>query len=121
MSIDKVNLTLPEVRLMAEVDCDEVECSIEILDHTFRIFNLFDVQNQKFFVTFDAQVKISFYLDGREESIVLTAEELEVSSVDAIGDLIYDFDFDESTIDKDELYHRLKCSEMTVRFFTRHH
>ena len=67
MSKDKVNLTLPEVQLVAEVDCDEVECSIEILDHTFRSFNLFDVQNRKFFVTFDAQVKISFYLGRREE------------------------------------------------------
>lgn len=44
MSKDKVNLTLPEVQLVAEVDCDEVECSIEILDHKFRSFNLFDVQ-----------------------------------------------------------------------------
>lgn len=123
MNTDKVNLTLPEIQLVAEVDCDEVECSIEILDHTFRSFNLFDVQNQKFFVTFDAQVKISFYLGGREESIVVTAEEFEVSSVDCIGDHIYDFDFDfeESTISKDELYHRLKGSEMTVRFYTRHH
>ena len=123
MSADKVNLTLPEVQLIAEVDCDEVECSIEILDHTFRSFNLFDVQNQKFFVTFDAQVKISFYLGGREESVVVTAEEFEVSSVDTVGDHIYDFDFDfeESTISKDELYQRLKGSEMTVRFCTRHH
>ena len=48
MSKDKVSLTLPEVQLVAEVDCDEVECSIEILDHTFRSFNLFDVQNRKF-------------------------------------------------------------------------
>ena len=123
MSADKVNLTLPEIQLVAEVDCDEVECSIEILDHTFRSFNLFDVQNQKFFVTFDAQVKISFYLGGREESVVVTAEEFEVSSVDTVGDHIYDFDFDfeESTISKDELYQRLKGSEMTVRFCTRHH
>lgn len=121
MSKDKVNLTLPEVQLVAEVDCDEVECSIEILDHTFRSFNLFDVQNQKFFVTFDAQVKISFYFRGREESIVVTAEEFEVSSVDVIGDGIYSFDFEESTISKDELYQMLKGSEMTVCFGTLHH
>lgn len=118
MNKDKVNLTLPDVQLVAEVDCEEVECSIEILDHTFRSFNLFDVQNQKFFVTFDAQVKISFYLGGREESIVVTAEEFEVSSVDTIGDLIYDFDFEEATLGKDELYQRLKGGEMTVSFYT---
>lgn len=118
MSKDKVNLTLPEVQLVAEVDCDEVECSIEILDHKFRSFNLFDVQNRKFFVTFDAQVKISFYFRGREESIVVTAEEFEVSSVDVIGDGIYSFDFEESTISKDELYQMLKGSEMTVCFCT---
>lgn len=121
MHTDKVNLTLSDVQLVAEIDCDEVECSIEILDHKFRSFNLFDVQNQKFFVTFDAQVKISFYLGGREENIVVTAEEFEVSSVDTVGDHICDFDFEESTISKDELYQRLNDSEMTVRFFTRHH
>lgn len=119
MSKDKVNLTLPEIQLVAKVDCDEVECSIEILDHTFRSFNLFDVQNQKFYVTFDSKLRITFYLGGREESIVVTAEEFEVSSVDVIGDLIYDFD--ESTISKDELYQRLKGSKMTVCFCTRHH
>ena len=121
MSTDKVNLTLQEVQLVAEVDCDEVECSIEILDHKFLSFNLFDVQNQKFFVTFDAKVKISFYIRGREESIVVFAEEFEVSSVDVVGDSIYSFDFEESTISKDELYQRLKGSEMTVCFCARHH
>ena len=121
MNTDKVNLTLPDVQLIAEVDCDEVECSIEILDHKFRSFSLFDVQNQKFFVTFDAQVKISFYLGGREENIVVTAEEFEVSSVDRVGDSIYSFDFEESTISKDELYQRINGSEMTVCFCTRHH
>ena len=45
MSANKVNLTLPQIQLVATIECDEVECSIEILDHTFRSFNLFDVQN----------------------------------------------------------------------------
>ena len=117
MSKDKVNLTLPEIQLVAKVDCDEVECSIEILDNTFRSFNLFDVQNQKFYVTFDSKLRITFYLGGREESIVITAEEFETSSVDVIGDSIYGFDFDEATISKDELYQRLKGSEMTVCFY----
>ena len=118
MSTDKVNLILPQVQLVTNIDCDEVECSVEILDYKFHSFNLFDVQNQKFFVTFDAKVKINFYISGREESIVVSAEEFEVSSVDVIGDSIYSFDFDESTISKDELYHLLKGGEMTVCFHT---
>ena len=118
MSTDKVNLILPQIQLAARIDCDEFECSAEILDYKFHSFNLFDVQNQKFFVTFDAKVKINFHIGGREESIVVSAEEFEASSVDVIGDGIYSFDFEESTISKDELYQHLKGGDMTVCFYT---
>lgn len=118
MNKDKVNLTLPQIQLVTSVDCDSVECSVEILEQKFRSFNLFDVQNQKFYVTFDSKLRITFYLGGREESVVITAEEFELSSVDVIGDSIYDFDFEEATINKDELYQRLKGEDMTIRFYT---
>lgn len=45
MSTDKVDLTLPQIQLVATIECDEVECSVEILDYKFRSLNLFDVQN----------------------------------------------------------------------------
>lgn len=118
MSTDKVNLILPQIQLAARIDCDEFECSAEILDYKFHSFNLFDIQNQTFFVTFDAKVKINCYIEGREESIVVFAEEFEVSSIDTIFDGIYSFDFEESTISKDELYQRLKGGAMTVCFYT---
>ena len=60
MSTDKVNLTLPQIQLVATIEYDEVECSVEILDYKFRSLNLFDVQNRKFYLTFDAKVKINF-------------------------------------------------------------
>ena len=118
MSTNKINLILPQIQLATRIDCDEFECSAEILDYKFHSFNLFDVQNQKFFVTFDAKVKINFYVGAREESIVVFAEEFEVSSVETIGDGIYSFNFEESTISKDELYQRLKDGDMTVCFYT---
>ena len=118
MSKDKVNLLLPQIQLVARVDCDSIDVTLEILEHNFRSLNLFDVQNQKFYITFDAKLKINLYISGREESVVITAEEFELSSVDVIGDSIYDFDFEEATIGKDELYQRLKGGEMTVSFYT---
>lgn len=118
MDKDKATLILPQIQLVTRIGCDEVECSAEILDYKFHSFNLFDVQNQKFYVTFDAKVKINIYIDGREESVVVSAEEFEVSSVEVIGDSIYSFDFEEATINKDELYQCLKGSEMTVCFYT---
>lgn len=118
MSTDKVNLTLPQIQLVATIEYDEVECSVEILDYKFRSLNLFDVQNRKFYLTFDAKVKINFYIGGHEESIVASAEEFEVSSVEVIGDCIYSFDFEESTISKDELYQRLKGADTSVCFYT---
>lgn len=118
MSTDKIKLILPQIQLAARIDCGEVECSVEILDYKFHSFNLFDIQNQKFYVTFDAKVKINIYIGGREESVVVSAEEFEVSSVDVAGDGIYSFDFEEATISKDELYQCLKGSEMTVCFYT---
>ena len=118
MNNDKVNLILPQIQLVTRIDCDEVECSAEILDHKFRSLSLFDIQNQKFYMTFDAKVKINIYIGGHEESVVVSAEEFEVSSVEVIGDSIYSFEFEEATISKDELYQRLKGGEMTVRFYT---
>lgn len=118
MDKDKATLILPQIQLVTRIDCDEVECSVEILDYKFHSFNLFDAQNQKFYATFDAKVKINIYIGGREESVVVSAEEFEVSSVEVIGDSIYSFDFEEATINKDELYQSLKGSEMTVCFYT---
>lgn len=118
MSTDKVNLILPQIQLATRIECDEFECSAEILDYKFHSFNLFDIQNQTFLVTFDARVKINFYVGAREESIVVFAEEFEVSSVDTVFDGIYSFDFEESTISKDELYQLLKGGAMTVCFYT---
>lgn len=106
MSANKVNLRLPQIRLVARVDCydnDNAECSVEILEHQMLSLNLFDAKNLKFFLMFNARLKISLSINGREESIVVVAEEFELSSVDTIGDSIYDFDFEESTISKEEL------------------
>lgn len=69
-------------------------------------------------MTFDAKVKINFYIGGHEESIVASAEEFKVSSVEVISDQIYDFDFEEATISKGELYQRLKGARMSVEFYT---
>lgn len=121
MSANKVNLRLPQIQLVARVDCydnDNAECSVEILEHQMLSLNLFDAKNLKFFLMFNARLKISLSINGREESIVVVAEEFELSSVDTIGDSIYDFDFEESTIGKDELYRILNGGTMSVSFYT---
>lgn len=118
--IDRVNLNLPEIKLSARINFrsnNEVECSIEILEHEMLSLNLVDARNHEFFVKFDARLKITFNINGREESIVIFAEEFEVSSEDVIEDSIYLFDFEESTISKDDLYW-LVGSETIVSFYT---
>lgn len=121
MSASKVNLRLPQIQLAARIECrsnDEVECSIEILDYQMLSLNLFDARSFKYFLRFSAKVQINFTIRGREESVVIVAEDFELSSVDTIGDLIFDFDFEESTIGKDELYRILNGGTMSVRFYT---
>ena len=118
MDYEKVSLTLPQIQLVATVDCDEIECSLNILEFENLSLELFDIANCKFYLEFSAKLRIDMTIDGREESIIVNAEEFRLSSVETIGDSIFDFDFEESTIDKDELYRRLDGEEMNVRFYT---
>lgn len=106
MNTDKVNLVLPKVRLAARIDCydnDEIEFDLEIVDFKLLSFNLFDAQNNKFFVRFNAKVKIEFWYQGRQESIVVSAEDFELSSVDQIGDEISDYEIEECTFYLEDL------------------
>ena len=118
MYYEKVNLTLPEIQLVAKVECDAIDCSLEVIELELLSLELFDTANCKFYIDFNAKLKIDMTVDGHDESIVINAEEFRLSSVDTIGDPILDFDFEESTIDKDELDRRLNGEEMTVGFYT---
>lgn len=120
MSASKVNLRLPQIELAARIECrsnDDVECSIEILDYQMLSLNLFDARSFKYFLRFSAKVQINFTIRGREESVVIVAEDFELSSVDTIGDPIFDFDFEESTISKEELSDLLG-EETVISFYT---
>lgn len=120
MSANKVNLRLPQIRLVARVDCydnDNAECSVEILEHQMLSLNLFDARSFKYFLRLSAKVQINFTIRGREESVVIVAEDFELSSVDTIGDPIFDFDFEESTISKEELSDLLG-EETVISFYT---
>lgn len=118
MDYEKVNLTLPQIQLVATVDCDRIDCSLEVIELELLSLELFDTENCKFYIDFNAKLKIDMIVNGDDESIVINAEEFRLSSVDTIGDPIFDFDFEESTIDKDELYRRLDGEEINVRFYT---
>lgn len=48
---------------------------------------------------------------------MIVAEDFELSSVDTIGDPIFDFDFEESTISKEELSDLLG-EETVISFYT---
>ena len=116
MSASKVNLRLPQIELAARIECrsnDDVECSIEILDYQMLSLNLFDARSFKYFLRFSAKVQINFTIRGREESVVIVAEDFELSSVDTI----FDFDFEESTISKEELSDLLG-EETVISFYT---
>lgn len=120
MSASKVNLQLPQIQLAARIECrsnDDVECSVEILDYQMLSLNLFDARSFKYFLRFSAKVQINFTIRGREESVVIVAEDFELSSVDTIGDSIFDFDFEESTISKEELSDLLG-EETVISFYT---
>lgn len=120
MSASKVNLRLPQIELASRIECrsnDDVECSIEILDYQMLSLNLFDARSFKYFLRFSAKVQINFTIRGREESVVIVAEDFELSSVDTIGDPIFDFDFEESTISKEELSDLLG-EETVISFYT---
>lgn len=120
MSASKVNLQLPQIQLAARIECrsnDDVECSVEILDYQMLSLNLFDARSFKYFLRFSAKVQINFTIRGREESVVIVAEDFELSSVDTIGDPIFDFDFEESTISKEELSDLLG-EETVISFYT---
>lgn len=118
MDYEKVNLILPQIQLVAAVDCDRIDCSLEVIELELLSLELFDTANCKFYIDFNAKLKIDMTVNGDDESIVINAEEFRLSSVDTIGDTIFDFDFEKSTIDKDELYRRLDGEEMNVRFYT---
>lgn len=120
MSASKVSLQLPQIQLAARIECrsnDDVECSVEILDYQMLSLNLFDARSFKYFLRFSAKVQINFTIRGREESVVIVAEDFELSSVDTIGDPIFDFDFEESTISKEELSDLLG-EETVISFYT---
>ena len=120
MSASKVSLQLPQIQLAARIECrsnDDIECSVEILDYQMLSLNLFDARSFKYFLRFSAKVQINFTIRGREESVVIVAEDFELSSVDTIGDQIYDFDFEESTISKEELSDLLG-EETVISFYT---
>lgn len=120
LSANKVSLQLPQIQLAAKIECrsnDDVECSIEILDYQMLSLNLFDARSFKYFLRFSAKVQINFTIRGREESVVIVAEDFELSSVDTIGDPIFDFDFEELTISKEELSDLLD-EETVISFYT---
>lgn len=111
---------LPDsLRLIADIDClkDGVEASIEMKELEIENINIFSMPDLKFIMHFSAEVEIRFYSNGREEFVRLTTDENEeLRSEDSVGDYVFSFDIQESSLDIPELID-LIGSEAMLSFY----
>lgn len=106
------------LRLIADIDClkDGVEASIEMKELEVESINIFSMPDLKFIMHFSTEVEIKFYSNGREEFVKVATESLELRSEDSIGDYLYSFDIEESSLDIPELIDLLG-SEAMLSFY----
>lgn len=107
------------LRLIAYVDNlkDGVEASIEMKELEVKSINIFRMSDLRFIMTFLAEVEIKFYSNGREEFVRLTTDENEeLRSEDSVGDYLFSFDIQESSLDIPELID-LIGSDATISFY----
>ena len=108
-----------DLRLIAYVDNlkDGVEASIEMKELEVKSINIFRMSELRFIMTFSAEVEIRFYSNGREEFVRLTTDENEeLRSEDSVGDYLFSFDIQESSLDIPELID-LIGSEAMLSFY----
>ena len=100
------HIYLPDnLRLIADIDClkDGVEASIEMKELEVESINIFSMPDLKFIMHFSTEVEIKFYSNGREEFVRLATESEELRSEDSVGDYLFSFDIEESSLDIPEL------------------
>ena len=110
---------LPDsLRLIADIDClkDGVEASIEMKELEVKSINIFRMSDLRFIMTFSVEVEIRFYSNGREEFVRLITESEELRSEDSVGDYLFSFDIQESSLDIPELID-LIGSEAMLSFY----
>ena len=113
------HVNLPDsLRLIADIDClkDGVEASIEMKELEIENINIFSMPNLKFIMHFSTEVEIKFYSNGREEFVRLITESEELRSEDSVGDYVFSFDIQESSLDIPELID-LIGSEAMLSFY----
>lgn len=106
------------LRLIADIDClkDGVEASIEMKELEVESINIFSMPDLKFIMHFSTEVEIKFYSNGREEFVRLITESEELRSEDSVGDYLFSFNIEESSLDIPELID-LIGSEAMLSFY----
>lgn len=106
------------LRLIADIDClkDGVEASIEMKELEVESINIFSMPDLKFIMHFSTEVEIKFYSNGREEFVRLITESEELRSEDSVGDYLFSFNIEESSLDIPELI-GLIGSEAMLSFY----
>ena len=107
-----------DLRLIAYVDNlkDGVEASIEMKELEIENINIFSMPDLKFIMHFSTEVEIKFYSNGREEFVRLITESEELRSEDSVGDYVFSFDIQDSSLDIPELID-LIGSEAMLSFY----
>lgn len=120
MNVDKVSLTSPEADLYIRIDCydnDELECMLSIEEFQILDTNLSDVEDRKFFIRFTAKLLIEFWYNGRQERLVVAAEDIEFSSDDSINYYLTDLAIEDCTFYIEDI-REIFGEQTIVNFYT---
>lgn len=120
MNVDKVSLTSPEADLYIRIDCydnDELECMLSIEEFQILDTNLSDVEDRKFFIRFTAKLLIEFWYNGRQERLVVAAEDIEFSSDDSINYYLTDLAIEDCTFHIEDI-REIFGEQTIVNFYT---
>lgn len=120
MNVDKVSLTSPEADLYIRIDCydnDELECMLSIEEFQILDTNLSDVEDRKFFIRFTAKLLIEFWYHGRQERLVVAAEDIEFSSDDSINYYLTDLAIEDCTFYIEDI-REIFGEQTIVNFYT---
>lgn len=120
MNVDKVSLTSPEADLYIRIDCydnDELECMLSIEEFQILDTNLSDVKDRKFFIRFTARLLIEFWYNGRQERLVVAAEDIEFSSDDSINYYLTDLSIEDCTFYIEDI-REIFGEQTIVNFYT---
>lgn len=120
MNVDKVSLTSPEADVYVRIDCydnDELECMLSIEEFQILDTNLLDAEDRKFFIRFTAKLLIEFWYNGRQERLVVTAEDIEFSSDDSINYYLTDLAIEDCTFYIEDI-REIFGEQTIVNFYT---